>query len=139
LLGLDFDHLNNVQTLFDRLLKDDYFETQLLFRSPSGDGLKWVISVDADPSEHSNFFSAVANYVYKTYSVTVDKSGRDISRACFLPHDPDATSILRIIFQPVNGIAATIFPEVTFQLSTFHFHFEAGAVLTSFAHFFVAR
>jgi hypothetical protein len=90
LLCLDFDHLNNVRTLFDRLLRDEYFETQLLFRSPSGDGLKWVISVDAVPSEHTGFFTAVANYVYKTYGVTVDKSGRDISRACFLPHDPDA-------------------------------------------------
>ncbi|MDI3505843.1 MAG: hypothetical protein PWQ81_1065, partial [Bacteroidota bacterium] len=55
LLCLDFDHLNNVQILFEQLLNDDYFETQLLFRSPSGDGLKWVISVDADPSEHTGF------------------------------------------------------------------------------------
>jgi hypothetical protein len=90
LLCLDFDHVNNARTLFDRLLRDEYFETQLLFRSPSGDGLKWVISVDDDSSEHTGFFTAVANYVYKTYGVTVDKSGRDISRACFLPHDPDA-------------------------------------------------
>jgi len=101
LLCLDFDHLNNVQTLFDRLLRDEYFDTQLLFRSPSGDGLKWVISVDADPSEHTGFFTSVANYVYKTYGVTVDKSGCDIFRACFLPHDPDAS--LNPAYNPSTG------------------------------------
>ncbi|HQI44303.1 MAG TPA: BT4734/BF3469 family protein, partial [Dysgonamonadaceae bacterium] len=90
LLCLDFDHLNNVETLFQRLLQDDYFETQLLFRSPSGDGLKWVISIEDNPTTHSNYFTAVANYIAKTYGVAVDKSGRDISRACFLPHDPNA-------------------------------------------------
>jgi hypothetical protein len=101
LLCLDFDHVNNARTLFDRLLRDEYFETQLLFRSPSGDGLKWVISVDDDSSEHTGFFTAVANYVYKTYGVTVDKSGRDISRACFLPHDPDA--YLNPTYNPSTG------------------------------------
>ena len=39
---------------------------------------------------HSNYFAAVANYILQTYGVEVDKSGRDISRACFLPHDPQA-------------------------------------------------
>jgi hypothetical protein len=60
-------------------------------------------------------------------------------RNCFSAALPATASILRIIFLPVNGIAATIFPEVTFQLSTFHFHFEAGAVLICFADFFMAR
>jgi hypothetical protein len=113
LLCIDFDHLNsvelsckreqnsnsfevmpraadNIQTLFNRLLQDDYFDTQLLFRSPSGDGLKWIISIDTETVMHGDFFAAVANYILQIYGVTVDKSGRDISRACFLPHDSKA-------------------------------------------------
>jgi hypothetical protein len=90
LLCVDFDHVNSISTLFNRLLQDDYFDTQLLFRSPSGDGLKWIISIDTAQATHSDFFAAVANYILRTYGVSVDKSGRDISRACFLPHDPDA-------------------------------------------------
>lgn len=90
LLCVDFDHLNNVDMLFNRLLQDDYFDTQLLFRSPSGDGLKWIVSIDTDQATHSNYFVSVANYILQTYGVEVDKSGRDISRACFLPHDPQA-------------------------------------------------
>ena len=90
LLCVDFDHLNSVETLFNRLLQDDYFDTQLLFRSPSGDGLKWIISIDTTTTQHGDYFAAVANYISQTYGVAVDKSGRDISRACFLPHDPQA-------------------------------------------------
>ena len=89
LLVVDFDHLNSVETLFKRLLQDEYFDTQLLFRSPSGDGLKWVISIDATKTPHAEYFAAVANYIRQVYSIEVDKSGKDLSRACFLPHDPD--------------------------------------------------
>lgn len=90
LLCVDFDHLNDIQTLFERLLKDEYFDTQLLFRSPSGDGLKWIIPIDTSQTTHGNYFAAVANYIQQTYGVAVDKSGRDISRACFLPYDRNA-------------------------------------------------
>ncbi len=90
LLCVDFDHLKSVETLFEHLLKDEYFDTQLLFRSPSGDGIKWIIPIDTNQATHGNYFAAVANYILQTYGVDVDKSGRDISRACFLPHDPQA-------------------------------------------------
>ena len=90
LLCVDFDHLQNVDLLRNQLLQDEYFETQLLFVSPSGDGIKWIISIDTTKSSHGQFFAAVANYILQTYKVEVDKSGRDISRACFLPYDPNA-------------------------------------------------
>ena len=90
LLCIDFDHLQNVDLLRNQLLQDEYFDTQMLFVSPSGDGLKWLIPIDTKQTTHSNYFAAVANYILQTYGVEVDKSGRDISRACFLPHDPQA-------------------------------------------------
>jgi hypothetical protein len=90
LLCIDFDHLNNVQTLFNQLLKDEYFDTQLLFHSPSGNGLKWIISIDTTQTTHAEYFLSVSNYIKVTYSVEVDKSGKDISRACFLSYDPQA-------------------------------------------------
>ena len=114
LLCIDFDHLSKtplasgrgvggeVGLLRKQLLQDEYFDTQMLFVSPSGDGLKWIIKISPPSGEptvgasqlggftHSNYFAAVANYIQRTYGVEVDKSGRDISRACFLPHDPQA-------------------------------------------------
>lgn len=90
LLTIDFDHIPNLQQLKNLLLNDEYFETELMFTSPSGDGLKWIISIDLTQVSHANNFQAIANYIKYTYKVEVDKSGKDISRACFLPHDPEA-------------------------------------------------
>jgi len=97
LLCMDFDHISNVDSLRNQLLQDEYFDTQLLFVSPSGNGLKWIIRMNTPSGDlgglsfsHSNYFTAVSNYIRHTYGIDVDKSGRDISRACFLPHDPTA-------------------------------------------------
>ena len=90
LLTIDFDHISSTQEIKNRLLKDEYFETELLFVSPSGDGLKWIISIDITEATHQKFFNAISNYIKETYQLKVDKSGKDISRACFLPFDKNA-------------------------------------------------
>lgn len=89
LICFDFDGLENVEETKKNLCNDPYFDTQLLFVSPSGNGLKWVIHNPLHQSGHQDFFNAVANYLLTTYSLKVDMSGKDISRACFLPHDPN--------------------------------------------------
>jgi hypothetical protein len=90
LLCIDFDHIKNIQQLRARLLRDTYFETQLLFISPSGNGLKWIIPINTASYPHRDYFTAIANYLKQIHCVEADKSGRDPSRACFLPHDPQA-------------------------------------------------
>ena len=90
LLTLDFDHLENIEELKKLLLNDDYFDTELLFTSPSGAGLKWIIRIDISELSHSEYFKAVANYLNITYNIKVDQSGKDVSRACFLSYDPTA-------------------------------------------------
>lgn len=87
LITIDFDHIQDVPSLKAALLNDHYFETELMFVSPSGDGLKWVIPIDLTQAKHQDYFKAVANYVSHTYQLEIDQSGKDISRACFLPHD----------------------------------------------------
>jgi hypothetical protein len=87
LITLDFDHISNLPELKESLLRDKYFETELMFVSPSGDGLKWIISIDLKECNHQDWFNAIAAYIKATYQLEVDKSGKDISRACFLPHD----------------------------------------------------
>ena len=101
LICLDFDHLKDVEAIFEALKEDTYFETLLLFRSPSGDGLKWVISFHdsyfrygKDGESYSDyqvrFFAGLYNYIFNHYDVEVDRSCRNLSRACFLPHVPAA-------------------------------------------------
>lgn len=89
LLCIDFDHLDNVKETKKTLLNDAYFVTQLLFVSPSGDGLKWVVSIDPMEASHENWFDAMSNYLLETYSLKADSQCRNVSRACFLPHDPN--------------------------------------------------
>lgn len=88
LLTIDFDHIENLQELKEQLLNDEYFETKMLFTSPSGNGIKWIVRIDISEISHNEYFTAVANYIKKTYNIEVDQSGKDISRACFLPYDP---------------------------------------------------
>ena len=90
LLCLDFDHVPDLEEFFQALKSDRQLKTRLLFRSPSGDGLKWIVGIDLNKCDHAQWFRAVANYVFKTYHVPVDQSGKDICRACFLPWDPNA-------------------------------------------------
>lgn len=90
LLCLDFDHVPDVEGLFARLLTDRYFETALLFRSPSGDGLKWIIEINRGQTSHLDYFRTVAGYITRAYGIEPNKSGKDLARACFLPHDPGA-------------------------------------------------
>ena len=90
LLCIDFDHLQSIDLLRNQLLQDEYFDKQMLFVSPSGDGLKWIIPIDTKQTTLSNYFVEVANNIQQTYGIEVDKSGRDISRACFLSYDPQA-------------------------------------------------
>lgn len=90
LICLDFDHVGNDRqrwALREQLLKDPYFETQLLFTSPSGDGLKWVIAIDMEKHDHLSWFIALQNYIRVTYQKEIDKACKDVCRSCFLPHD----------------------------------------------------
>ena len=87
LLAIDFDHVEDMATLWQCLLADEYFDTEILFTSPSGDGLKWIIRIDITEHSHRDWFTSIKHYIRETYGQDVDSAGKDISRACFLPHD----------------------------------------------------
>ncbi|MBG8552577.1 BT4734/BF3469 family protein [Hymenobacter guriensis] len=94
LLVLDFDHVPDVAAARAALLADALLgpAVVLLFTSPSGDGLKCLLTLDARRSYLDNF-RAVATYLASRYAplgLVPDASGKDIARACFLCHDPDA-------------------------------------------------
>ena len=92
LVCIDFDHLGDMDQLCRTksiLLADPYFETELLFTSPSGDGVKWVTHIDLARCDFRTWYRAISNYLKQTYGLTADSSGVNISRACYLPHDPE--------------------------------------------------
>ena len=108
LMCLDLDHVGStaeVEALRQKLIADPCIETRLLFISPSGDGLKWVVAID--PQRHSQqvWYWAIAAYVKATYQVEADTTCCNVSRACFLCHDAScylAPSLPHPAKQPFN-------------------------------------
>lgn len=105
LMVLDLDHLKDLDAIKLQLLKDPFFETQLLFVSPNGDGLKWILEIDINEKySHREWFDAISNYIKSSHGIEVDKTGSDVARACFLSFDPDA------YLNPKHGRMNKLFP-----------------------------
>ena len=94
LLCIDLDGVEDVEDLKRKLTTDGHFFTTLAFRSPSGNGVKWIIVIDLAKADHKTWFHAVRNYLLATYheltEKQVDRQCQNVSRACFLCYDPQA-------------------------------------------------
>lgn len=96
MLILDFDHLRQkeieIEELRKKIISDE--KVLLLFKSPSGDGLKVFYRLAVpfyDPSKYSVFYKLFASKVANELDAhqVVDKVTSDVSRACFVSYDPD--------------------------------------------------
>lgn len=90
LMCLDYDHVGNSHQLWalrERLLQDPMLKTELLFTSPSGDGLKQVVEIDLTLGDHLAWFNVLKNYIKVNHRYEIDKACSDVCRSCFLPHD----------------------------------------------------
>jgi hypothetical protein len=88
LICLDIDNLDaeTLPAVKEKIKGNEY--TFLVFTSPSGNGLKVVVKVAGDADEHLANFLALQKYFEYHFSVKIDPSGKDVSRLCFLSHDP---------------------------------------------------
>lgn len=93
MICIDIDDLENEEQLLqtkEKLINDPNFYTLLLFRSPSGRGLKWFIPIDLSQCGHRKWFEAIRNYLYQTHHLVADEKCVNVSRSCFLCHDAEA-------------------------------------------------
>jgi Protein of unknown function (DUF3631)/BT4734-like, N-terminal domain len=81
--GLD-DQLPGIRERLQRLP-----QVVAVFVSPSGNGLKVLVRVAADPVKHSPNFFAVEKLIKDATGIQIDESGKDIARLCFVSYDPD--------------------------------------------------
>lgn len=87
----DFDHVEDVLGLKTMLIQDATLSPELVFTSPSGDGLK-VVVLNSDGEDYSIFYETVTKYLLKKYPKQadhLDRKTKDVSRTCFICHDPD--------------------------------------------------
>ena len=97
---IDIDGIESEEQLQEskrKLIEDPCFYTLLLFRSPSGNGLKWFIFIDLSLCGHRKWFEAIRNYLYQTYGIVADEKCINTSRSCYLCHDAEAYACKEII------------------------------------------
>ncbi len=97
LLVIDIDKLGleKVDRVRQILLKEEHVSS--FWNSPSNLGVKGLISLDfslvTDQFDanilHKAAFSRLVKHFYEMYSITLDKSGSDITRLCFCSYDPE--------------------------------------------------
>ena len=88
LIVLDIDHIGTeLMVVKNNLENDNYVVAAWL--SPSGDGLKFLIQSPAGAEDHKAVYKQAVQYFTETLGIAIDKSGSDISRLCFISHDPE--------------------------------------------------
>lgn len=87
---LDFDKLTpeQLQTAFAIISKISY--TALCFISPSGNGLKVFVEVSTELEHHDIAYQQVQKYYEDATGLKADPSCKDVTRLCFMSHDPNA-------------------------------------------------
>jgi len=63
--------------------------TRAAFISPSGRGLKIIVEVNSTMEMHGTAYRQVMGFYEEVLEVEIDKSGKDITRLCFMSHDPE--------------------------------------------------
>ena len=86
LICLDFDGYQKQKELLqdkENLSKNKYVFS--VFISPSGNGLKVLVKIPADPENHTNYFNSLEKYFNSPY---FDKTSKNLSRVCYESYDP---------------------------------------------------
>ena len=93
---LDLDHLHGKETTpgkVKELLSTDP-SVLMAFTSPGGDGVKVIMKIDnriTEPMKFTLFYRSFAENFSRQYNMeqVIDKRTSDVTRACFLSHDPE--------------------------------------------------
>jgi hypothetical protein len=86
LICLDFDGYTKQKELLqdkENLSKSKYVFS--VFISPSGNGLKALVKIPADPDNHTNYFNSLEKHFNSAY---FDKTSKNLSRVCYESYDP---------------------------------------------------
>ena len=86
LICLDFDGFEKKKDLLEA--KQKYSENTFVysvFLSPSGNGLKVLVKIPIDETNHTNYFNSLKTYFNSEY---FDETCKNVSRVCYESYDP---------------------------------------------------
>ena len=88
LLQIDVDKVGaeHASNLRDRIGDDRHILAAWI--SPSADGVKAILRIPASVAGHKAAFAAAVDYMRERYRVEIDENCSDVSRLCFVSHDP---------------------------------------------------
>jgi hypothetical protein len=86
IICLDFDGYERTKDMLsdkEQMSKNKYVFS--VFVSPSGNGLKVLVKIPADPDNHINYFNSLEKHFNSPY---FDRTSKNISRVCYESYDP---------------------------------------------------
>lgn len=87
LICVDLDNLGDqLESIRDLIVADPH--TLAAFTSPTGTGLKVVFRCDPNRA-HMASYRAAERYVLEHFGLEIDQACKDVSRLCFVSHDPE--------------------------------------------------
>ncbi|MEN2435811.1 VapE domain-containing protein [Weeksellaceae bacterium A-14] len=86
---LDIDKLTPEQLTNAKALAIQNQYTFAAFISPSGNGLKIFVKVNSSQENHKEAFLKLQKYYEELLALPIDKSGKDVTRLCFVSYDTD--------------------------------------------------
>ncbi|MDY0090577.1 MAG: VapE family protein [Flavobacteriaceae bacterium] len=86
---LDIDKLTKEQLTNAKALAQETPYTYSAFISPSGNGLKIFVKVNSSQENHKEAFLTLQKFYEEFLSLPIDKSGKDVTRLCFVSYDTD--------------------------------------------------
>jgi len=89
MIVLDIDKLSKEQLTNAKALAKETPYTFASFVSPSGNGLKIFVRVNSAQENHKEAFWALQKFYEEFLSLPIDKSGKDVTRLCFVSYDTD--------------------------------------------------
>lgn len=86
---LDIDKISPEQLAQSKKLLSQNEYAFAMFTSPSGNGLKILVKVNSEQENHKEAFLKLQKYFEDLLNLPIDKSGKDITRLCFVSYDTD--------------------------------------------------
>src|SRR5690606_20905015 len=114
---LDIDKLTKEQLNTAKQLSKETPYTFASFSRPSANGLKIFVRVNSSQENHKEAFITLQKFYEDFLGLSIDKSGKDVTRLCFVSYDTD-------LYLNEN---ATVYPVISTEDLSPYFNQEQGA------------
>lgn len=91
IIVLDIDDLNGMtyEKNMEYIKRTPFIFCAFMSCSKKDAGIKALAIVKHSPKKHKDNFIGIEEYMLNNWGVKIDKSGKNISRLCFISYDPD--------------------------------------------------